>query len=461
MDTQTAVAQIPRRTWMILTVVSICSVLNPLSQSILNLAFPSLQKAFADSSAATLSWVLSLYAIVSAATLIVGGVIGDRVGHKKVLLVGTAGYVLASLVCGLAPNIPVLLTARAGQALSSALITPAGAALVLREFPPSRRGTAIAAWAAAGSVATAVGPTLGALLVDVGGWRWAFWISVPFGLIGLVLVPRLVHETPREDVPFPDLVSVPLIVASISFIILGVSQSGRWGWADTRTISSIVGGLAVGAYVLFRSAHHARPMLDLSLFRIRSFRIANFSSIVFGTTFFALFFAYPRFTIGVWGYSVRAAGLLFLPIPVAGMLFNGAAGRFADIHGHRRVMVAGGFLQFAGGVVFVLGVGDGRNLLVWVAGMTLVGLGSSLIWPAVFGNTLIGVPPHRYGAVTSINQTAQRMATAGGAALQVSLIGEVTQRGAVGNYSRIFVLTLIGGLLAMAIGMFMSGVGEQ
>jgi hypothetical protein len=124
-------------------------------------------------------------------------------------------------------------------------------------------------------------------------------------------------------------------------------------------------------------------------------------------------------------------------------------------------MVAGGFLQFAGGVVFVLGVGNGRNLLVWMAGMTLVGLGSSLIWPAVFGNTLIGVPPHRYGAVTSINQTAQRMATAGGAALQVSLIGEVTQRGAVGNYSRIFVLTVIGGLLAMAIGMFMSGVGEQ
>ena len=445
---------------MILAVVSICSVLNPLSQSILNLAFPSLQKAFSDSSAATLSWVLSLYAIVSAATLIVGGVIGDRVGHKRILLIGTGGYVIASIVCGLAPNVAVLLTARAGQALSSALITPAGAAMVLREFPPSRRGTAIAAWAAAGSVATAIGPTLGALLVDVGGWQWAFWISVPFGLIRLALVPRLVNEIPREDVELPDLVSVPLIVASVSGVILGVSQSGRWGWADTRTISSIVGGLIVGLYVVARSAHHPRPLLDLSMFRFRSFRIANFSSLVFGTTFFALFFALPRFTQDVWGYNVRAAGLLFLPIPIAGVLLNGSAGRFADIHGHRRVMVAGGFLQFAGGVVFVLGVGDGRNLLVWISGMTLIGLGSSLIWPAIFGNAVIGVPPHRFGAAMSINQTLQRTATAGGAALQISLIGEHSGLG-VGNYGRIFTLTVIGGILAMVIGLFMSGVGER
>src|SRR5687767_5943737 len=143
---------------MILAVVSICSVLNPLSQSILNLAFPSLQAAFSESSAATLSWVVSLYAIVSAATLIVGGVIGDRIGHKRVLLIGTAGYSIASIACGFAPNVAVLLVARSVQALSSALMTPAGAALVLREFPPNRRGTAIAAWAAAGSVATAVGP---------------------------------------------------------------------------------------------------------------------------------------------------------------------------------------------------------------------------------------------------------------------------------------------------------------
>jgi EmrB/QacA subfamily drug resistance transporter len=452
--------QIPRRTWTVLAVVSICSVLNPLSQSILNLAFPSLQEAFSESSAATLSWVLSLYAIVSAATLIVGGVIGDRIGHKRVLLIGTAGYNISSIACGLAPNVTLLLVARAFQALSSALMTPAGAALVLREFPPSRRGTAIAAWAAAGSVATAVGPTLGALLVDVGGWQWAFWIPVPFGCIGLLLVPRLVAEVPREDVELPDMLSVPLIVVSVSGVILGVSQSGRWGWADSRTIASIVAGLAVGVYVSLRSRRHPRPLLDLSLFQFRSFRIANFSSLVFGSMFFALFFAYPRFTQDVWGYDVRAAGLLFLPIPVAGILLNGSAGRFADLHGPRRVMIAGGVAQAIGGLVFVFAMSDSRNLFVWFLGFTFIGLGSSLSWPAVFANTVIGVPPHRFGAATSINQTAQRMATAGGAAIQVSLIGEISGP-TVGNYDRIFILTVLGGIVGVLIGLFMSGVGER
>lgn len=460
MATTSVVEQIPRRTWMILTVVSICSVLNPLSQSILNLAFPSLQAAFSESSAATLSWVVSLYAIVSAATLIVGGVIGDRIGHRRVLLIGTAGYTIASVACGLAPNVPLLLVARSVQALSSALMTPAGASLVLREFPPKRRGTAIAAWAAAGSVATAVGPTLGALLVDVGGWRWAFWISVPFGCIGLVLVPRLVHEVPSERVDLPDLLSVPLIVASVSGIILGVSQSGRWGWGDSRTIVSVVVGLVVGAYVIVRSGRHPRPLLDLRLFRFRSFRIANFSSIVFGSMFFALFFAYPRFTQDVWGYDVRAAGLLFLPIPVGGILLNSAAGRFADLHGPRRVMLAGGLAQVVGGTIFVFGMGDGRNLLVWFLGFGFIGIGSGLTWPAIFTNTVIGVPPQQFGAVMSINQTAQRMATAGGAAIQVSLIGEVSGPG-VGNYTRIFALTVIGGIVAMAISLFMSNAAER
>ena len=460
MATTFAVEHIPRRTWMILAVVSICSVLNPLSQSILNLAFPSLQAAFSESSAATLSWVVSLYAIVSAATLIVGGVIGDRIGHKRVLLIGTAGYSIASIACGFAPNVTVLLVARSVQALSSALMTPAGAALVLREFPPNRRGTAIAAWAAAGSVATAVGPTLGALLVDVGGWQWAFWITVPFGCVGLLLVPRLVHELPREEVDLPDLLSVPLIVASVSGIILGVSQSGRWGWADSKTIASIVVGVVVGLYVIVRSRRHPRPLLDLTLFRFRSFRIANFSSIVFGSTFFALFFAYPRFTQDVWGYDVRAAGLLFLPVPVAGILLNGAAGRFADIHGPRRVMLVGGLAQVIGGAIFLVGMGDDRNLLVWFLGFGFIGIGSSLSWPAIFANTVTGVPPQRFGAVTSINQTAQRMATAGGAAIQVSLIGEASGPD-VGNYTRIFALTVIGGMIGMIIGTFMSDVGER
>jgi hypothetical protein len=123
-------------------------------------------------------------------------------------------------------------------------------------------------------------------------------------------------------------------------------------------------------------------------------------------------------------------------------------------------MLAGGFFQFVGGVVFVVGITEERNVLLWLVGLGFVGIGSSLIWPAIFGNAVIGMPPHRFGAAMSINQTLQRMATAGGAALQIALIGEQTGP-PVGNYERIFWLTVIGGILAMAIGMFMSGVRER
>ncbi len=449
-----AIDQIPRRAWIVLTVVSLCSVQSPLSQSILNVAFPRLRDAFSDTPAATLSWVISAYAITAAATLVIAGVMADRYGRKRILLIGGIGFGVTSIACGLSGSVGFLLAMRVLQALFGALLTPAGASLVLREFPTTRRATAIAAWAASGSVATAIGPTLGAVLVDKGGWRWAFWINTPFTFVGVVLVYLLVTEMPREDRPFPDLWSVPLIMASVSGIILGVSQSGRWGWSDARTIGSILIGSLLGAYLIRRSARHPRPMLDLELFRFGPFRLANIASIVFGSTFFAVFFGFPRFTQEVWGYGVRDAGLLLLPIPIAGMMFNGLAGKFADTHGHRPVMMAGGFLQFLGGVVMLIGVTAEPNVLLWVIALSLVGLGTSLIWPAIFGNTVLGVPPERYGEVTSINQTAQRMANAAGTAIAVSVVGEVAFDG-VGPYTRIFALTAIGGLLAVALGWFM------
>ena len=143
-----------------------------------------------------------------------------------------------------------------------------------------------------------------------------------------------------------------------------------------------------------------------------------------------------------------------LPIPVAGMLFNGPAGKFADTRGYRPVMMTGGLLQLVGGVILVVGVTAEPNVVVWLIALSFVGVGTSFIWPAIFGNTVLGVPPARYGEVTAINQTAQRMANATGVALAVSLIGEVAFTG-VGTYSRIFLLTAAGGAIAVMLGWYM------
>lgn len=452
---------IPRRAWLVLAVVSAGSVMNPLSTSILNIAFTRLRVAFPETSPATLSWVVSIYSITSAATLVVGGVIADRYGRKKMLIVGAAGFSAASLACGFAPNVGFLLVARVVQAIFGSLTTPAGAALVLREFPATRRTTAISAWAASGSVATAFGPTVGALLVDWGGWAWAFWITVPFGILSMLTVPWLVNEMKSDLKPaFPDLVSMPIIMMAVSGIILGISQSTRWGWGDQKTIASIAGGALLGVYLVVRSSRHERPMLDLTLFRYRSLRIANIASLTFGTAFFAMFFGFPQFTQNVWGYDVRTSGLLLMPIPLMGIFLNGPAGKFAETRGYRPVMMLGGAFQLIGALIAVFMVTGERDPRLWFVAVCFVGLAASLCWPAIFGTNVMSVPASTFGAVTAINQTAQRTATAAGVAIAVTLVGESIRAGSVGTYERIFVLTAIGGVLAIVVGASMSGRGD-
>src|SRR5690606_38566891 len=136
---------------------------------------PALQESFPDVSPAGLSWVLNAYSIVAAATLVPAGVLADRYGAKRIVLLGTSLFTLSSAACALAPGAGALVGARVVQAGAASLMTPAGVALVLAAVPPTRRATAMATWGVVGSVAAAAGPSLGALLVEVGGWRWAFW----------------------------------------------------------------------------------------------------------------------------------------------------------------------------------------------------------------------------------------------------------------------------------------------
>src|SRR5688500_7473961 len=163
-----------------------CAFVTSLNQSIMSVAFPDLRRSFPDVSAAQLSWVLNSYTIVAGATLILAAVVSSRFGRKRVLLTGLSIFTIAATACALAPNPPTLIAARVVQAIGWSMITPAAIAVILADVPPSRRATAIATWGGVGGVATALGPSLGAVIIDAGTWRWAFAISIPFGLFVLV-----------------------------------------------------------------------------------------------------------------------------------------------------------------------------------------------------------------------------------------------------------------------------------
>ena len=188
---------------MVLLLACMAGFAGALDLSVAFVAFPAIEDAFPEVSTASLSWVLTIYGIVIAALLVPGGRLADLFGRRKVFLIGVVIFGLGALASGAAPDPGVLIATRAFQACGGALMTPAAMALVLREFPADRRAMAIGTWGAVGGVAAACGPPLGALVVDLGGWRWAFWLSVPLALIVFV-GPGRPGRVGRPGRPRPD-----------------------------------------------------------------------------------------------------------------------------------------------------------------------------------------------------------------------------------------------------------------
>lgn len=441
------------RGWLTFFVVSLCTFQTSLSLSIMFVAFPDLRDSFPGVSDAHLSWVLNLYTVVAAAAMIVAGAVGDRWGRKKALVAGEVGFVGASVICALAPGPGVLIGGRALQALASALVTPAGAALVVSAFPESRRGTAVGMWAASGSAAAAIGPSVGAALVEAGGWRWAFWINLPGGLLGAALAVILLDEQrPAVARRIPDLLGAVVLMVGVGMVVLGLVQSSQWGWDDPRVPLLLAFGAVSLVWLVWRSGHHPVPILELSLFRYPAFRLANAGSLVFGMGFFSMFFGYVLFLTEVWSESTLRAGLLMTPVPIATGVLSVAGGRVADRVGHRWLMLVGGASWSLGGLWLLVLAGDTSHLGVWLTGSTLLGIGAGLVWPSIFAATVIGMPSDSFATATGINQTVQRISTALAVAVAVVLLSDGFGPADRGTFTLLFWVTVVTGVGAMIVG---------
>src|SRR3954467_3902769 len=212
----------PNRRWKVPAVVSVAVFMSSLDLFIVNIAFPDMQADFGGTSLASLSWVLNAYAIVFAALLVPAGRSADRLGRRRSFLGGLAVFTLASALCAAAPSVGLLVAARVLQAVGAAAVFPPSLALVLPEFPPRERRTAVAAWAAVGAVAAAAGPPVGGVLVQA-GWQLVFLGNVPIGLAVLVFAVRILREA-REPAgtPRPDLGGAALLTAAIATLALGI-----------------------------------------------------------------------------------------------------------------------------------------------------------------------------------------------------------------------------------------------
>jgi EmrB/QacA subfamily drug resistance transporter len=426
------------RRWLVLLVTSLAVYMVMLDGTIANIAFPAIRRSFPTASLATLSWVLNAYSIVFASLLLSSGRVADLVGRRRIFFLGLLVFCAASALCGAAPTDGVLIAARAVQAIGASLMLPSSLALVLAEFPPSMRATAVGVWGAVGAVAAASGPSLGGLIVDRIDWRWVFYVNLPIGAVAWLAGRRLLREA-RDDsaTRWPDAVGVALVTLAVGALSLGIVEGTDWGWGDPRIAGALVAAAVLVPVVVLRALRHPAPVIDLALFRVRSFAVANVASVLFSTAFSAMLLAGVLFLTTVWHYSILEAGLAVSPGPLFAAAFAPPAGRLADRFGHRAVLVPGALVFALGIALYLTRVTAVPDYVgTWLVAACVTGAGVGLTLPTLGSSAAASLPAARFAAGSAVSNTSRQVGTVLGISLLVVVLGEVTGRTALAAFQR-------------------------
>lgn len=420
------------RRWAVLAILTTGMFVVMLDSTVVNIAMAHIMRAF-DADIAAVQWIINAYVLAFACTLITFGRLGDLVGRKRIFLLGLALFTGASLACAFAPSVGWLVAMRAAQGLGGAMMLPSTLSIAASIFPADERGKAIGVWAGVNGLATALGPTIGGLVIDnaswaplFGGasWPFVFLVNVPLGvallIVGAKVMPESADRSSRHRL---DGRGVVVLTASLVCLTYGLIEGAHAGWGDPGIVALFAAaGLGLLAFVMVER-RVPEPLLPLSAFRSRTFTAANLTGLVMSFGLAGGLFLLPLFFQLVFGYSAVKTGLLLTPL--SGGLFLGApvAGRLSDRFGSR-------WLAFSGMLIAAAG-------LLWLqAPMALTVGWQSLIGPlfvAGFGigfvvapvaASVIGTSPEgAMGASSGVYTTMRQF----GALLAVAVMGAVLQ----------------------------------
>lgn len=421
-------ATAPTSPWPVFFVASIAVFLVSIDSTVLFAAFGALRSGFPQSTAAELSWVLNAYTVVYAALLVPAGRFADALGRKRVFQIGLLLFLAASAACGAAPSVGFLVAARVLQAVGAALLTPASLALVLGAFPANRRAVAVSLWGAVGGLAAALGPSIGAAIVDVLGWTWAFYLNLPLGLLAWWRGrSRLTERRDANGDTSLDGVGIGLLIAAFGAMAYGIVEADVLGWRSPTVLGSSAGGLLLLAVFVAWARRRPNPAVDLSLFADRTYRYVNLATLAFGIAFSMMFFAMFFFLMQVWHYTLPQAGLAVSPGPALVVPVAMVAGRFAARVGHRPLLVLGSLLYACGGLWLYLRVGTAPDYLgVWLPGLLMTGTAVGMVLPSLSGAAVARLAPARFGVGSAINQAVRQMGGVLGVAATVTFVGHAS-----------------------------------
>jgi EmrB/QacA subfamily drug resistance transporter len=407
----------PQRKQLVLTAMIFAVAMMFIDQTIVAIAVPAIDRDL-SLSATGAQWIINGYLLALAALFALGGKLSDVLGHRRTVLVGIAGFALTSALCGAAPSGSAgeawLIAFRVAQGAFGALLFPAALAIVAASFEISERGRALAIFFGITGALTSVGPLAGGFLIEW-TWRAIFWINVPVALIAIALTLRARPADERRDTTI-DVPGALLVCGGMGLVVLGLQQSGEWGWSSPATWGCIVAGVALTAAFVRFELRVPAPLIEMRIFGDRGFAADNLVLFLLCACFVPLFFFASVYAQAVLHDSAADTGLYL------GIFFLGFAtasqvgGRILDARGARPAAIAGSAIAVAGFVLWA-GALPGAQLSTqwyWVA---LTGAGIGLVLSPASTDALNRAPRGSYGEVTGVTQTVRYFSSSLGLAI--------------------------------------------
>ena len=394
-----------------------------LDATVVGIALPAIGRDF-HSSVASMQWVVDGYTLPLAGLLLLGGALGDVHGRRKVFVIGTVWFALASLACGLSPSAGFLIGARALQGVGAALLTPGSLAILQASFAPDDRSRAIGAWSGLGGVATAIGPFLGGWLIGAVSWRLVFFINLPVAAAVVAIAARHVPESrapgPRQPLDAAGAVTISLALAGLTYGLIAASADG---WTAPAVLASLFAGVALFVTFCVIEERSTHPMLPLSIFRTRQFSAANaVTFVVYGALGGALFLV-PVVLQEVSGYSALAAGTAMLPLTAIMLALSARSAALSARIGPRLQMTVGPLVIAAGMALFVRVEGSGDYLTQVLPAVLVLGLGLAINVAPLTATALSAAPAEHSGIASAVNNDVARTASLIAVAVLPALAG--------------------------------------
>ena len=411
----------PRR-WLTLAVVGAAFFMTVLDVAIVNVAIPSIQTKL-HTTPATVEWVLIAYSITFGGFLLLGGRMADLLGRRRIFLVGLTLFTLASLLCGLAWSIGVLIAARAVQGVGAAIISPAALSIVSTTFEEgAERNKALGIWGALGGSGAAAGVLFGGILTKYLGWEWIFFVNVPVGVLVFALTPKFVPES-RVDVGRRqfDAAGAITITGGLALLVYAISKAPDDGWGSTRTIVLLVASAIILAASILIELRGSAPLVPFSIFRIRSLLGANVVGFLLGAVIFADFFILTFYVQETLGWSALRTGVTFLATAGTVVIWAGVAQALTTRFGPRPVIVIGLLVLAAAMVPYTRFPVDGHFWPDLLPSYLVFALGLAFAFVPVTIAALAQVAPDEAGLASGLINTSQQIGGAIGIALATTI----------------------------------------